>query len=165
LATAMARRVLVDAATDFVKPAIAKADTWLRAANSESVIDSASLVIGLEHAADDRARAQRRQALSVIRLGQSPAGGWGPYTNVGPEVFDTALVLLALRSLNRSDLAGSAFSQEQADTAIAAGRKYLVAQQSKDGSWPETTRPANQESYAQRISTTGWALLALLETR
>ena len=32
-----------------------------------------------------------------------------------------------------------------------------------DGSWPETTRPANQESYAQRISTTSWALLALLQ--
>jgi hypothetical protein len=37
--------------------------------------------------------------------------------------------------------------------------------QMSDGSWPETTRPSNQESYAQRISTTGWALLALMESR
>ena len=34
--------------------------------------------------------------------------------------------------------------------------------QEADGSWPETTRPPGADSYAQRISTTGWALLALL---
>jgi hypothetical protein len=48
---------------------------------------------------------------------------------------------------------------------ITRGRDYLRQQQLDDGSWPETTRPPNQESYAQRISTTGWALLALLESR
>jgi hypothetical protein len=47
---------------------------------------------------------------------------------------------------------------------MARGRAYLLSQQNADGSFPETTRPANQESYAQRISTTGWALLALLQT-
>jgi hypothetical protein len=49
--------------------------------------------------------------------------------------------------------------------AIAHGRDYLTRSQSSDGSWPETTRPTGQESYAQRISTTGWALLALLDSR
>ena len=48
---------------------------------------------------------------------------------------------------------------------IARGRAFLIARQQADGSWPETTRPSGAESYAQRISTTGWATLALLATR
>jgi hypothetical protein len=47
---------------------------------------------------------------------------------------------------------------------IGKGRAYLVATQQDDGSWTETTRPSGNESYAQRLSTTGWATLALLMT-
>jgi hypothetical protein len=78
-------------------------------------------------------------------------------------VFDTALVLLALTPLRRDPmLAAPAFSNDQLAEAIARGRAHLIAQQAPDGSWIETTRPSKQESYAQRISTTGWALLALM---
>jgi hypothetical protein len=45
------------------------------------------------------------------------------------------------------------------------GRSFLIAQQREDGSWTETTRPAGDVSYAQRIATSGWALLALLESQ
>ena len=45
---------------------------------------------------------------------------------------------------------------------IRRGRGFLIQEQNPDGSWPETTRPPGAESYAQRISTTGWATLALL---
>ena len=48
---------------------------------------------------------------------------------------------------------------------VARGRQYLLETQLDDGSWPETTRPAGQISYAQYISTTGWALLALLASQ
>jgi hypothetical protein len=48
---------------------------------------------------------------------------------------------------------------------IARGRAFLIATQRDDGGWPETTRPSGGTSYAQRISTTGWATLALLATR
>jgi hypothetical protein len=44
------------------------------------------------------------------------------------------------------------------------GRAYLLATQERDGGWPETTRPAGSDSYAQRLSTSGWAALALLAT-
>jgi hypothetical protein len=47
---------------------------------------------------------------------------------------------------------------------IARGRAFLIAQQQRDGSWIETTRPAGNVSYAQKISTTGWVTQALLAT-
>jgi hypothetical protein len=78
-------------------------------------------------------------------------------------VFDTAIAVLALGSLQSEPrMARSAYTVDELKDAIAKGKKYLVSQQKPDGSWPETTRPANPESYAQRISTTAWALLALL---
>ena len=48
---------------------------------------------------------------------------------------------------------------------ITRGRVFLIARQQPDGSWIETTRPSGAESYAQRISTTGWAAMARLATR
>lgn len=47
---------------------------------------------------------------------------------------------------------------------IARGRKFLIKEQHDDGSWPETTRPPGNASYAERISTAGWATMALLAT-
>ncbi len=165
LATAAARRTLGAATRPDVREAIAKADNWLRALEIETVLDAAAVVLALEHAGDDRARAQRTRALEIVRRGQAPGGGCGPYVSSAPDVFDTALVLLALQELPPDpSLADPTFSAAERTAAIAGGRAFLIAQQIADGSWPETTRPANQESYAQRISTTGWALLALLET-
>jgi hypothetical protein len=144
--------------------AIAKADRWLRAASVESVLDAAAIVLGLGAATDSAASAQRDRALATIARGQAPNGGWGPFVTVAPEVFDTALVMLALSELQRPAPATTVFTADALSVALARGRTFLLSQQAPDGSWPETTRPANQESYAQRISTTGWALLALLAT-
>ena len=44
------------------------------------------------------------------------------------------------------------------------GRDFLVASQEEDGGWPGTTRPAGGDSYAQRVSTSAWAAMALLAT-
>ena len=101
------------------------------------------------------ARAQRRRCLELIRKGQSKEGGWGPFVKAPPEPFDTALVLLTLASC-----AGDA----EVEAWRTKGRAFLVSQQQEDGSWVETTRPPGAESYAQRLSTTGWATLALLAT-
>jgi hypothetical protein len=69
-------------------------------------------------------------------------------------VFDTALVVLSLKE------AGGEGGKEM----LRRGRDYLLATQEKDGSWPETVRTAGENSYAQKLSTTGWATLALLAT-
>ena len=155
LATAAALRALGAADAKHFSSAIAKGDAWLRTTKIETVIDAAAVVLGLQHPRDDPGRAQESRAIDIIRRGEAPSGGWGPYVTSPPQVFDTALVLLALDDLSPND---------ERRASIARGRAFLLAEQIDDGSWPETTRPANQESYAQRISTTGWALLALLET-
>ena len=79
----------------------------------------------------------------------------GPYVTSPPEVFDTALALLGL---------AAHCDRRARREMIRRGREFLVGAQQPDGSWPETTRPPGADSYAQRISTTGWALLALLAT-
>jgi hypothetical protein len=150
LATASAVRVLRAAGSNTLAPAIDKGDAWLRAREVATVLDAAAVLLGLPPS-DRAARAARDRALAIVRKGQAPGGGWGPYITSPPAVFDTALVMLALNEAGVDH------------DAIARGRAYLLGEQLEDGSWPETTRPANQESYAQRISTTGWALLALLD--
>ena len=66
----------------------------------------------------------------------------------------TAVVVLAL----------AAQAGDEAAALAKRGRAFLVASQQADGSWRETTRPAGRDSYAQRLSTAGWATLALLAT-
>jgi hypothetical protein len=93
-------------------------------------------------------------AREFILRAQTSDGGWGPYADSPPEAFDTALALLALKGRGRGH-----------SEAMERGRKFLVSQQRSDGSWPATTRPSGGESYAQTVSTTAWATLALLATR
>lgn len=111
--------------------------------------------IAFSSASDDAARRKRDDSLALIRASQTRDGGWGPYRDAPPEAFDTAIALLALSSI-----------RTQSDVAylIRRGRDFLIAGQQADGSWIETTRPAGGESYAQRLSTAGWATLALLST-
>jgi hypothetical protein len=163
LATASARTSLIASGIQPDNFTIVQIDKWIRGLTPENVIDAAGTVLALELSRDVMAENLRRNCLSILRQGQSPEGGWGPYVTAAPQVFDTALAVLALSSLEPEPrLARSAYRPEELKEAIANGKKYIVSQQRADGSWPETTRPANQDSYAQRISTTGGAMLALL---
>jgi Prenyltransferase and squalene oxidase repeat len=164
LATAMARRSLSRATLGAAPSSRARAARWLRALEPMTVLDASSLLLGLDGDSDAAAEAPRRNAIDVLRRGQGPDGGWGPYINSPSEPFDTALAVLALRSM---PAAGSISRPPASDgeriEAIRRASAYLASTQNSDGSWPETTRPPNGESYAQRISTTAWALLALFE--
>ncbi len=164
IATWSARTTLIASGIQPDYFSIVQADRWIRGLTPENVLDASATVLALELSSDVMAENLRRTALSILRQGQSAdTGGWGPYVTAAPQVFDTAMAVLALSALEvEPRLARSAYRIEELKAAIANGKKYLVAQQRPDGSWPETTRPANQESYAQRISTAGWAMLALL---
>jgi hypothetical protein len=139
-------RVLKRAAAPEMKGPIAGAERWLKTVRVSSVPSATALLLN---------EPTRRESLSFLLAAQTKSGGWGPYKSAPAEAFDTALALLALAEARK---------QEGVEAAIARGQSYLIAQQESDGGWPATTRPSGGESYAQRISTTGWVVLALVKT-
>ena len=166
LATWAALRALRQADRPDLTPVIARADAWVRDVEVQTVIDAAALVLALGGADDTAALAQRQRCLVLLMEGLAPSGGWGAYLASVVEPFDTALVVLALQPLlGRSELAVPAIDAGLLTEMVAGGRAFLLEAQLGDGSWVETTRPAGQQSYAQYISTTAWATLALLATR
>jgi len=150
LATCMARLTLEKADGAAFKDAIARADQWLLQNKPRSVLDAAAALLALP-----RSEVVKRRSLDFILPAQSSDGGWGPHPLAASEPFDTALVLLALRKLDQP---------KRTRGAIARGRSFLLARQQPEGGWPETTRPPGAQSYAQHISTSAWATLALILT-
>jgi hypothetical protein len=156
LATYMALSVLKKSGSPEAADAIRRAERWMREASPENVLTAATLLLMSKAGEGESNLAKQERCLDLIRRAQTRDGGWGPYADSPPECFDTAIVLLSLaQARDRSGVID----------LIRRGRNFLAAQQNPDGSWPETTRPSRGESYAQRLSTTGWATLALLETR
>jgi hypothetical protein len=156
IATWLARRTLHEADPQRFAAAVAKADGWFLGREVQTVLDAAATLLALQTSADPAADRARQRSLDLIRRGESREGGWGPYVTSPPEAFDTAVVLLAL-----------ADQAEKPDirAMITRGRSFVAKSQEPDGGWPPTTRPPGGESYAQRLSTTGWATLALITTR
>jgi hypothetical protein len=105
-----------------------------------NLLERAALMAALPERADELRRG--------LVAAQNSDGGWGPQPHAPSEAFDTAMALLALK---RGD-------------AVDRGQAFLAKFQLNDGSWPETTRPSGFTSYAERISTAGWAAYALLAT-
>jgi hypothetical protein len=155
LASLLAMRALAADAENHAQP-LERVRHWFRSRELNGVLDAAATLWALAEDTSDAGRAQCERALEVIRRGQSADGGWGPFVNSPPEVFDTAVVVRALAAQK---------DQNEIARRIAAGRQYLVAKQAPDGSWPATTRPPGADSYAQRLSTSAWATMALLATR
>jgi hypothetical protein len=147
LATAMSLHALEVAGGDRFAAAIGKARGWLSRSQPRSVIDAAAIFMVVP---------ERRDALlTYIAKAQTNGGGWGPHQHSPAEPFDTAIALLALQQWNKPD---------RTEKLIGRGRAYLISVQQPSGGWPETTRPAGAQSYAQHISTSAWATLALLAT-
>jgi Squalene-hopene cyclase C-terminal domain len=153
LATFLARRTLQRLDERRYAKEMARADAWTRKTAVSGVLDAAAVLLLLDQATDADALAQRRRCLELIRKGEAKSGGWGPHVTSPSEVFDTAIVVLALTRQPPND---------EIRAMLKRGRQYLLAEQQDDGSWRETTRPGGGVSYAQRLSTTGWATLALL---
>jgi hypothetical protein len=154
LATHIAVLALREARDDRYNAAIAKAENWFMRNEPKNVLDAAATLVGLDKI-PAQARLRREQCVGLILRGQSDDGGWGPFVNSPSEVFDTAVVVLALAEMHDKKYA----------ELLARGRKYLIATQEADGGWPATTRPPGVDSYAQRISTSGWATMALVNSR
>jgi hypothetical protein len=171
LATYMAWNSLKHATHREASIARAKAEERLKAIKPDSVPNAAVLVLYLASQGSKTRglplagrggtielspTSPLAAGLDFLRRAQTSDGGWGPYLDSPPEAFDSSLALLALARF-RSEVGVSEMIQR--------GRRFLVTTQLPDGSWPATTRPSGGQSYAQQISTTGWATLALLATR
>lgn len=117
--------------------AAARARRWLANFAPKSQLEVAVAIL-----------AGREGFTARLGRGQNADGGWGAYPQSPSEVFDTALAVLALQG-----------------PAADRGRAYLLRTQLPDGGWPETTRPSGGQSYAQHISTSAWAAIALLGRR
>jgi len=147
LATYSALRTLQAAGDARFQPAIEKAEAWLLRLKARSLMDSSVILLF---------RPGRSGELERLLANQTSDGGWGPQPNAPAEVFDTALALLALKRANQPSKTGK---------PVERGRAFLLRTQQAAGGWPETTRPSGNLSYAQHISTSGWATMALIETR
>src|SRR5262245_22828058 len=147
LATAISRQTLLHAGEERFASAIARATQWLSHSEPANILDAAAILIALP--------GRRDKLLTRIAQAKTSDGGWGPQRYAPAEPFDTAVVLLALQKLKE---------QESTRDLIRSGRAYLIAAQRASGGWPETTRPPGSQSYAQHISTSAWATLALLAT-
>jgi hypothetical protein len=178
----MARRTLETAGNSRFANAIAQADAWFLAAKPVATIEVGAATLALADRLsrqagpgsradgetgspaplepDSPAQAKHRDLAGRIAGTQNSDGGWGPYPKSPSEPFDTAVALLALQasaSLNPAN-------RKALEEAIQTGREHLIGKQLPAGGWPETTRPSGFQSYAQHISTSGWATLALLKT-
>lgn len=127
-------RALLLGTAEFERHAKA-AENWLQQRKTEHPMDVAAQVIALSRDAD----------IARLAAMQLKDGSW----NAG-EVFDTAIAVIAL--------------VKHDPAAAARGREWLLKTQYTPGGWPGTTRPSGGQSYAQHISTTAWALQALLLT-
>lgn len=155
LATLLARESLASAEPLRFRAAIYRADAWLQKHNVQTVTDASVSLLALAAAKRPPPADRQNGSLELLIRAQAKDGGWGPDAFSAPEPFDTALALLALSKCAPTP---------PVQLMIARGRKFLISVQLEDGSWTETTRPAGNVSYAERISTTGWATMALLST-
>lgn len=164
LATAMARTTLIAAGREPDHFSVAQIDRFLRTVPVTNVLDAAAVVLGLGVDMDVMATTQRIRSLDLLRSTQADSGGWPHDAGGTPQVFETAVAVLALGQLQRDPrLARAAFGEENLRQAMGRARDFLAAAQKPDGSWPDASAGAD-ESYAGRISTTAWALVALLES-
>ena len=155
LATFLARESLATADPARFRVAIDRADVWLLKREVQNVTDASVVLMAAAVATRRPPAGLQDRCLELLARVQDKDGGWGPDAFSPSEPFDTALSLLALSRCEPT---------ERLKGMIARGRKFLVADQLDDGSWTETTRPPGNQSYAERISTTGWATMALLAT-
>jgi len=155
LATHMALKILRAADLPDTRTAARKAEDWLDRATTNNIFTAAVLLIASTETSAGGNSAKRETWLKMIRNAQTDDGGWGPYPDSPPEVFDTSMALLSLAKVR---------GEPGVSHMIRLGRRFLIREQRDNGSWPATTRPSGVDSYAQMMSTTGWATLALLET-
>ncbi len=151
-ATLMAWQIIKTSQDERAQITRSNAEKWLRGLGVDHVPNAACKLIFIE-SGQIAAKGDAILCLEFLLAAQSRFGGWGPYKGSPVEVFDTSLALIALSFYARD---------ERVAMVIKRGGSFLLAEQLKDGSWVETTRPPGGQSHAQWIATTSWAAQALM---
>ena len=155
LGTAMALRVLENSGSKQAEAAIQKSIRWIAQMQPQANIDLAAGVEILKRSdKSDHIKLAKTWTQLLVQQ-QNKNGSWGPYASRFGEPFDTAIALLAV--------APFVSLHSEYRTALNRGRQFLIDTQESTGGWPETTRPSGGNSYAQHISTSAWALEALVQ--
>jgi len=156
LATYMALTALSKVETTVAKVARRKGAEWLKKSQPRNTIEISAVLQANAAQLTHLEKIEEQSLLRRLMNSTHEDGGWGSYKDSPSEPFDTALALLAIKSYRDGP---------ELKVLTRRARRFLARIQDADGGWPATTRPAGGDSYAQRISTTAWALIALLETR
>ncbi len=152
LGTLMALEILAYEPTPQVQTAITRSIDWVYAQSPQATIELAAGAQILKRSPAPEKQSKSNRWLRTLVDQQNSDGGWGPYRSQFSEVFDTAIALIALSAQTTPKIGGP---------AIHRGRSFLFKTQESYGGWPETTRPTGGTSYAQHISTSAWALIAI----
>ncbi|MBK9388087.1 MAG: hypothetical protein IPN34_24985 [Planctomycetes bacterium] len=151
LATAVALGVLEERAEAANVAAVRRGRAWLASARASATLEHAAVAWALAAPRELREREARDRSVAALLARATRRGGFAPWEQGPAEVFDTALALIALQA----QPAAPALAR-----ACAAARGFLEREQEPDGGWRETTRPADGESRAHRVSTSAWAAQA-----
>jgi len=145
---------------------VARARTWLLAAQPQSTEDSTYRLLGL-YWTGAQAGETRRAAADLLAL-QRADGGWAELPHLQPDAYSTGEALVALNEGGGVPVT---------DVRWQNGLRYLLSTQESDGSWhvhtrqvsPAAVSPPYFESgfpygHDQFISTAGtcWAAMALM---
>ncbi len=155
LATFMARQALASIQPERFRAAIGRADRWLLNQEIVTVTDASVSLLACAKVQSAVAAAARPR-IGTLAPGPGRRRRLGTADPVASRI---------IRHGARSPWPGRMPQLGPGRGMIARGRAFLIAEQLNDGSWVETTRPSGNVSYAQRISTCGWATMALLATR
>ena len=164
LATWAALRALKQADTPDLAPLIARAERWVRGVEVQSVIDAAAVILALEGADDTAAVAQRQRCLEDH--GGAGSVWWlGRLSDVGRRAVRHRARRARAPAFARATGAGGSGHRGRHPERCGEGWPGVPARRAARRRQLAGDDPAGQQSYAQYISTTGWATLALLATR
>ncbi len=167
LATVFARRTLAASRLPAFDERIARAERWLGRAEVSNVPDAAAILIGICRLFRHARTGQLARGAGAVEEGPGTRRRLGAVPHFSGRAIRYRDRDARAARIDAPGVTGRAdvHTRLRSTDAIANGRAYLIRQQLADGTWNETTRPPGQTSYAQRVSTTAWVLLALLETR
>ena len=154
LASFQALSIIGEEQSEQIESAKTRCLNWASQFYPKSSTDLAAISLLLNLAETSKLRERAKDWSQHLVETQNADGGWGIFPHRYSEVFDTAIACIAI---------AKTLAPSSGEESLKNARQFLEETQEPSGGWPETTRPSGGVSYAQHISTTAWALQALIQ--